>query len=124
MQSLNKKAMEFFYKKEADLDKENNFTIDISNNNNIDGQHFNPEEKYVILGLELVPQEVDQTRWIEFARHRINRINEAKKKKENQIKHRQILVYLPNFYNFTPDLLLAPELPHKIHKYINLKIKT
>ena len=64
--------MEFFYKKEADLDKENNFTIDISNNNNLDGQHFNPGGKYVILGLELVPQEVDLTRWIEFARHKKN----------------------------------------------------
>ena len=112
--------MEFFYKKEADLDKENNFTIDISNNNNIDGQHFNAGEKYVILGLELVPQEADLTRWIEFALLKKNsdRINEAEKKKENQIKHGQILVYLQNFYNFTPDLLLAQEPPYKIHKYI------
>ena len=54
--------MEFIYKNEADLNEENNFTINISNDNNINGQHFNAGEEYVISGLELVPQEVDLTR--------------------------------------------------------------
>ena len=51
--------MEFFYKKKVDLDEENNFTIDISKDHNIDMQHFNAGEEYLISNLELVPTEVD-----------------------------------------------------------------
>ena len=51
--------MEFFYKKKVDLDEENNFTIDISKDHNIDRQHFNADEEYLISNLELVPTEVD-----------------------------------------------------------------
>ena len=40
--------MEFFYNKEVELNEENNFTIDISKNNNIDGQRFNAGEEYLI----------------------------------------------------------------------------
>ena len=62
MKNRHKKTMEFIYKNEADLNEENNFTINISNDNNINGQHFNAGEEYVISGLELVPQEVELTR--------------------------------------------------------------
>ena len=56
------KTMEFFYKKEVDLDEENHFTIDISKDNNVDRQRFNAGEEYLILGLELLPARVDLTK--------------------------------------------------------------
>ena len=90
------KTMEFLYKKEVDLDEENNFTIDISKDNNVDGQRFNAGED-LISGLELLPTEVDLTKWEDFEKMKAisDRINEVKEKKENIAKHGQILVYLP-----------------------------
>ena len=117
--------MEIFYRKEVDLDEENNFTLDISKDNNIEGKHFNVGEEYVISNLELISTEVDLTKWGDFKKIKAisDRINEAKEKKENNIKLGQILVYLPNFYDFKDELLLSPRMPKKIYKYINLKNK-
>ena len=117
--------MKFFYRKEVDLDEENNFTLDISKNNNVVGQHFKSGEEYVITNLELVPKEVDLTKWENFEKVKkiSDRINKTKEKKENNIKHGQILVSLPNFYDFKDDLLLTGPMPKKIYKYINFKTK-
>ena len=58
--------MEFFYKKEIDLHKEYNFTIDLLKSNTVEGQKFTRGEEYVISGLELKPTEVDFTLWQDF----------------------------------------------------------
>ena len=118
--------MEFFYKKEVDLDEENNFAVDISKDNNVGGQRFNAGEEYLISGLELLPTEVDLTRWEDFKEIKAisDRINEAKEKKENIVKHGQIFVYLPDVNDFTEDLLITKyPISNKVYKYINLKTK-
>ena len=111
--------MEFFYRKEVNLDEKNNFNLDISKDNNVEGQHFNAGEEYVISNLELIPTEVDLTKWKDFDKVKkiSDRTNEAKEKKESDIKHCQILVSLPNFYDFKDDLLLTGPMSKK---YINI----
>ena len=110
--------MSLFYRKETNLDEENNFTLDILKDNNVEAQHFNDGKEYVISNLELIPTEVDLTRWEVFNKIKkiSDRSNEAKEKKENEIKIGQILVSFPNFYEFKDDLLLMGSMP-KI--YIN-----
>ena len=107
--------MDVIYYKNADLDEEKNFSIDLTANNEIDGMFFKNEEEYLISGLEIKNQPVDLTKWNEFSTIKkiSDRINKAKKDKENEIKHGQILVYLPNFNNFEEDTLIAED-PKKI----------
>ena len=59
-------TMALFYKKEIDLDDENNFTIDLSKSNTVKGQKFTRRGEYVISGLQLKPTEVDCTLWQDF----------------------------------------------------------
>ena len=75
--------MEFFYKKEVELNEKNNFTIDILKDNNVNGQRFNAGEEYLMSGLELLPTEVDLTKWEVFKKIKAisDRINETKEKK-------------------------------------------
>ena len=54
-------SLDFIYKKESDLDKENNFAINFSGKNRFNKNQFNKGEEYLISGLELIPQEVDLT---------------------------------------------------------------
>ena len=117
--------MEFFYRKEVVPD-EKNIKINISKDNNTEGQRFNAREEYVISNLKLIPTEEYLMKWGDFDKIKkiSNRINEAKEKKENEIKLGQILVYLSNFYDFKNDLLLPKRpMPKKLYKYINLKTK-
>ena len=80
-------AMDVIYNKNADLDEENNFSIDLTANNEIDGMFFKNKEEYLISGLEIKKQSVDLTKWNEFSTIKKNsdRINKAKEDKENEI---------------------------------------
>ena len=103
--------MEFFYKKEIDLGKENNFTIDLSKSNTVEGQKITKDidlveennftinlskrntvegqkitkdGEYVICDLELNLPEVDFTLWQGFDKKksiRQDKSNEGKKTK-------------------------------------------
>ena len=79
--------MDVIYNKNADLDEENNFSIDLTANNEIDGMFFKNKEEYLISGLEIKKQSVDLTKWNEFStiKKNSNRINKAKEDKENEI---------------------------------------
>ena len=59
-------TMALFYKKEIDLDDENNFTIDLSKSNTVKGQKLTRGGEYVISGLQPKPTEVDCTLWQDF----------------------------------------------------------
>ena len=117
--------MDVIYNKNADLDEENNFSIYLTASNENDGVIFKNKEEYLISGLEIKKQPVDLTKWNEFSTIKkiSDRINKAKKDKENEIKHGQILVYLPSFNNFEEDTLIAEGPPKKIYKYINAETK-
>ena len=72
--------MEFFYRKEVDLDEKNNFTLNILRDNNVEEQRFIAGKEYVISNLELIPTEVDLTKWKDFKKIKAtsDRLNEVK----------------------------------------------
>ena len=77
------RTMEFFYRKKTNLNEENNFTHNISKDNNVEGQHF-----IDISNLELILTDVDLTKWDDFDRIKkiSQRINKAKNNGENKMK--------------------------------------
>ena len=111
--------MEFIYKKEADLDDQNNFLVDLVPKNEVDGNYFKGKEEYLISGIEIKPEVVDFTKWSNFSiiKQISDRLNKAKKNKENEINHAEIQVYLPNVNDFDSDILVAND-PTK--RFINI----
>ena len=77
------------------------------------------------MGLEIKKQLVDLTKWNEFSSIKkiSDRINKAKEEKENEIRHSQLPVCLPNFNNFEEGTLMAEDPPtSKKKKYIYIYI--
>ena len=87
--------MDVIYSKNGNHNEENNFSIDLTANNEIDGMFFNNKEEYLISELEIKKQPVDLTKWNESSTIKkiLDRFNKAKKNKENEIKHGQIPVF-------------------------------
>ena len=54
-----------YLQKEDYLYEENNFSIDLTADNNIDGNFFKNKDEYVMSGLKVKPKEVDLTKWNE-----------------------------------------------------------
>ena len=102
-----------------DLDDENNFLVDLAPKNEVGGNYFKGKKEYMISGLEIKPEVVDFTKWRDFSivKQILDRLNKAKKDKENEINHGQIQVYLPNVDDFDSDILVANDPPKKIYKY-------
>ena len=54
--------MEFIYQKESNIDKENNFTIEISGTNNVEKEKFIDGDEYLLLSLDLKLKDEDMTK--------------------------------------------------------------
>ena len=107
--------MDVIYNKNPDLDEENNFVIDLTANNEIDGMFFKKMKRIFNIRIRDQKKPVDPKKLNEFATIKkfSDRIKKAKNDKENKIKHGQILVYLPNFNNLEEDSLIAKDPPKK-----------
>ena len=58
-----KKKMDFIYQKESNLEKENNFTIEISEKkNNVEKEKFIGGDEYLLSGLNLKLKDADITK--------------------------------------------------------------
>ena len=55
--------MEFIYQKESNLDKENNFTIEISEKNNVEKEKFIGGDEYLLSSLDLKLKNEDVIKW-------------------------------------------------------------
>ena len=56
--------MDFIYYKELNLDNENNYTVNIAENNAVESQKYIGGDEYLISGLDLKPKTVlDFTKW-------------------------------------------------------------
>ena len=112
--------MDVIYNKNADLNETDNFSIDLTATNQIDGMFFKNKEEYLISGLEMKKNNLlTLQNGINFPPFKkiSDKNNKAKKDKENEVKHSQILVYLPYFNNFEEDTLIAEDPPEK---FINI----
>ena len=54
--------MEFIYQKESNIDKENNFTIEISGTNNVEKEKFIDGDEYLLSSLDLKLKDEDMTK--------------------------------------------------------------
>ena len=79
--------MEFIYQKESNLDKENDFTIEISDKNNVEKEKFIGRDEYVSSSLNLKLKYENIAKWTDYKEIETlsNLINATK---EKFIKHR------------------------------------
>ena len=79
--------MEFIYQKESNLDKENNFMIEISEKNNAEKEKFFGGDEYLSSNLNLKLKDEDRTKWTDYKEIEAlsNLINVTKKKNLSNI---------------------------------------
>ena len=58
--------MEFIYQKESNLEKENNFTIEISEEKNVEKERFIGGNECLLSSLDLKLTEEDITKWTNY----------------------------------------------------------
>ena len=58
--------MEFIYQKESNLDRENNFTIEISKKYNVEMEIFIGGDEYLLSSLDLKLKDEDIAKWIDY----------------------------------------------------------
>ena len=93
--------MEFISYKESNLDKENKFTIEISEKNNVEKETIIGGDEYLLSNLDLKLKDEDITKWTEALS---NLINAIKKKKLSNIDLTMV-VKLPNSTTFENRIL-------------------
>ena len=117
--------MEFIYQKESHLDKENNFTIEISEKNNVEKEKFIDGDEYHLSGLNLKLKDKDITKWTDYKEIEplSNLINVTKKKNLSNIDLTMV-VKLLNSISFESRILKLMNEPEKVtHRYINTETK-
>ena len=117
--------MEFIYQKESHLDKENNFTIEISEKNNVEKEKFIDGDEYHLPGLNLKLKDKDITKWTDYKEIEplSNLINVTKKKNLSNIDLTMV-VKLLNSISFESRILKLMNEPEKVtHRYINTETK-
>ena len=61
-----KKKKDYIYQKESNLDKQNNFTIEISKKNNVEKEKFIGGDEYLLSSLDLKFKDEDVTKWTDY----------------------------------------------------------
>ena len=79
--------MEFIYQKESNLDKENNFTIEISEKNNVEKEKCVGGDEYLLSSLDLKLKDEDITKCTDYKKIEAlsNLFNATKKKNLSNI---------------------------------------
>ena len=118
--------MEFLYQNQSNLDKENNFTIEISEKKtNVEKEKFIGENEYLLSSLDLKLKYEDITKWTDYKDIEAlsNLINVTKKKNLLNIDLR-MLVKLPNSISFESRILKLMNEPEKVtYRHINTDTK-
>ena len=117
--------MEFIYQKELNLDKENNFTIEISEWNNVEKEKFIGGDEYLSSSLDLKLKDEGITKWTGYKEIETlsNFINATKNKNLSNIDLRMV-VKLPNSISLENRMLKLNNEPEKVtYRYINTETK-
>ena len=117
--------MEIIYYKRLDLGANNNNTINISENNAVEGQTFIGGEEYLISGIELRPKTTDFTKWKDYDKIKAipDRINPVKRNNEGKF-NLPIVAKLNNIIGEKNRFLrLKKNKQKKTYKYRNTKTK-
>ena len=117
--------MDIIYKKVTDFDKDNNFLIDLLSNNQIANMFFKGKDEWLISGLDLKIETLEQT--VEYAALTkvSDFIEKAKADRKNIVKNGRFETKLENFKpNFNFDILQNYNKPNiKTYKYYNTDAK-
>ena len=117
--------MEFIYQKESNLEKENNFTIEISEEKNVEKERFIGGNECLLSSLDLKLKEEDITKWTNYKEIETlwNFINATKKKNLSNIDLK-MMVTLANSISFENRILKLMNEPDKVtYRYINTDTK-
>ena len=114
--------MQIIYYKRLDLDADNSFTMNISENNAIEGQKFIDGGEYLILGTELRPKTADFTKWKDYDKIKAisDRINLVKRNNEGKF-NLSFVVKLNNIVGEKNRFLRLKKTNTQIHKYKHKK---
>ena len=113
--------MEFLYQKEPNLDRENNFMIEISEKDNVKKEKFIGGDEYLLSSLDLKLKDEDITKWTDYKKIEAlsNLINATKKKNLSNIDLTMV-VELPNSRSFENRIFkLMKELEKVTYRCIN-----
>ena len=117
--------MEFIYQKESNLDKKNNFVIEISEKNNVEKEKFIGGDEYLLSSLNLKLKDEDIIKWTDYKEIEAlsNLINATKKKNLSNIDLTMV-VKLPNNISFENRILKLMNEPENVtYRYINTETK-
>ena len=115
-----KKKKDFIYQTESNLDEENNFTIEISKNNNAEKEKFIGGDEYLLSSLDLKLKDEDIAKWIDYKIEALSNLINLKKKKNLSNIELTMVVKLPNSISFENRILKLMNEPEKVaYRYIN-----
>ena len=116
--------MEFIYQEESNLDKGNNFTIEISEKNIVEKEKFIGGDEYLLSSLDLKLKDEDITKWTDYKEIEAlsNFINSTKKKNLSNIDLTMV-VKLRNSISFENRILKLMNEPEVTYRYINTETK-
>ena len=119
-------AMDIIFQKNIYFNENNNFSIYLKSNNEIQEMFFKGKDEWLMTGLDLKirPLQVEDLEEYKDIKKLSNLIKKAKSNKKNIIKHGDIETKLPNSLDFEQDELVCYNKPvNKTYEYYNTDTK-
>ena len=116
--------MDIIYKNETNFDEDNNFTIDLTFNNEIQNMIFRERDVWLVSSLGLKVKKIEGSDEYKELKKVSDLISKIKADQKNNITHVTIHTKLLNFTSFDHGNLICINLRNnKIYEYYNVEIK-
>ena len=117
-------AMDIIYKNETKFDKDINFSIDLTSNNEFQNMMFRERVTWLVSCLGLKIKKFEDRNEYAQVKKVSDLFNKIKKKQQNNIRHGEIQTKLPYFHYFDVDSLVCTNIPNnKTYEYYNTDTK-
>ena len=117
-------AMDIIYQNKTKFDKDSNFSIDLTSNNEIQNLVFREFDTWLVSSFGLKIKNFEDTAEYTQVKKVSDLINKIKKEQKNNIRHGEIQTKLPNFHYFDVDSLACTNSPNnKTYEYYNTDSK-
>ena len=116
--------MDIIYKNETKFDEDNNFTIDLTFNNEIQNMIFRERDAWLVSSLGLKVKKIEGSDEYKELKKVSDLISKIKADQKNNITHVTIHTKLPNFTSFDHNNLICINLHNnETYEYYNVEIK-
>ena len=116
--------MDIIYKNETKFDEANNFSIDLTFDNEIQNMVFRERDTWLVSSLGLKVKKFEGSNEYKEVKKVSNLINKIQADQKNNITHGSIHTKLPIFTSFDLDDLVCYNLPdNKTYEYYNVETK-